>query len=365
MLKRLLFLTLPSLFGCFLCGELFFRFVVPAAAMPWGYYDPSDHIARFELGQGSGVYTIGRFADQRGTWRINNMGWNSDIDYAPRSKTSKPLIAVLGDSYVEALQVNTNASLVSVLRDKVRGQYDVYGFGKSGAPLSQYLQMSRYANKQFNPAVIVINVVHNDFDESLLSVRNFPYFVGIDMKSGHPLESPLSEVAIRAKTRTKTFLASAIVRYLWLNLGLGAALTERSVIRDETKALPEQGMLNASHSEQADIRSDVYKAADYVISKFKEENPGKELVFMIDAPRKDIYEGTIGKSNVLWMNKLLKDLTERHGCRFIDLTEPFNAKYRRDHVRLSGEHDYHWNEEGHRYAAEILYRNLVAFQIAH
>jgi hypothetical protein len=68
-------------------GERFFRFVLRAAEMPSGYYDSSERIAEFELEQGSGVYAIGRFAKQWGRWRINNTGWNSDIDYAPRTRS--------------------------------------------------------------------------------------------------------------------------------------------------------------------------------------------------------------------------------------------------------------------------------------
>ena len=56
------------------------------------------------------------------------------------------------------------------LREKLHSQFDVYGFGKSGAPLSQYLQMTRYVIKHFDPEIIVINVIRNDFDESLRRV---------------------------------------------------------------------------------------------------------------------------------------------------------------------------------------------------
>jgi hypothetical protein len=40
-----------------------------------------------------------------------------------------------------------------------------------GVPLSQYLQMARYVRIHFNPDIFVINVVHNDFAESLCSVK--------------------------------------------------------------------------------------------------------------------------------------------------------------------------------------------------
>lgn len=357
-LKRFISLTLPTIFLCFVFGELFFRSVIPAAKQPWGYYDPIDQIPRFELDQGTGLYTIGKFAEQRGQWRINNAGWNSDIDYVAPDRRTKPLIAIIGDSYIEALQVDVKDSIVSVLRRKVQDQYDVYGFGQSGGPLSQYLQMSRYVTKRFNPAVLVINVVHNDFDESLLSVHNVPYFLEIDISDSEPKESTLPSVAITAKRTTKLVFRSSIFRYLWHNLKYGELWTESWLRQNGERGITVKEKKGSLHQ-----KSEIYQAADYIVKKMKEETAGKELIFMVDAPRKDIYRGTLQNSDVLWMNQLLENLSRRYHARFVDLTRPFNEKFKRDRVKFNSTYDYHWNEEGHKYAAEVLYRNLVKFGI--
>jgi hypothetical protein len=358
--KALLLITLPTLIVCVIAGELFFRFVIPSAQTPWGYYDPTERIARFEQGQGSGLYTQGKFATEQGRWRINNMGWNSDIDYAPDIERHKPLIAVLGDSYVEAFQVDITASFVSLLRSKVKSTYDVYGFGKSGAPLSQYLQMSRYVRQHFKPDVFVVNVVHNDFNESLTSVMSLPYYLGLSVHDGEVRESPLADTPITIKPTSRMLFSSAIFRYLWLNLHLGESLIEWGVLRNEMRA--PTATANRAPPDPAHVREE--QAADYVIRKFKEENPHTELVFMIDGSRRDIYARRVDDhSDVLWMNSLLRRLCEEHQCRFIDLTEPFRTKFNRDGVMLSGETDYHWNKEGHRVVADVLYERLLAFGI--
>jgi len=356
-IKNTLLLTLPSILVFIAFGEFFFRYVIPAASQPWGYYDANEKIARFAAEQGGGVYTIGRFAEQRGKWRINNAGWNSDIDYQSKDKRSRPLIAVIGDSYIEAFQVDVEKSIVSVVRNKLQGEYDVYGFGKSGAPLSQYLQMSRYVKKRFDPDIIVINIVHNDFDESLFSVNNLPYFLEIKINS-QAEESTLSSTSISAKPTTKLIFESAMFRYLWHNLRYGESWTQFwSEHNGDTKAPAKNS------GENLNRKAEIYRTVDYLVRKRKDENAGKEFVFLIDAPRRDINRGTVQQSKELWMNKLLAELSTRYHCRFVDLTDPFREQYAQDKVMFNSKYDYHWNEEGHKNAGEILYRNPVNFGI--
>jgi hypothetical protein len=356
--KSLFFITVPVLLVCFLVAELFFRFVIPGAQLPWGYYDRSEHIARLEQGQ-AGLFTMGALATERARWRINNMGWNSDIDYTADVKREKPLIAVLGDSYVEAAMVDVNRSFVSLLRAKLQGQYDVYGFGRSGAPLSQYLQMSRYVRRHFKPAVIVVNVVHNDFDQSLTSVMNLPYFLGIDVHDGRLQESALTDEPVLIRPASRLAFSSATFRYLWNNLGYGGRLIELRFVRNEVKPPMPTGDRTAAEIGNHELEE---RAADYIIGKFTDENPDTELVFMIDGPRRDIYvHRQDDVSNVLWMNNLLKRLCDKYHCRLIDLTEAFRTKYERDGLKLSFEGDYHWNAEGHRYVADVLFNRLTQF----
>src|SRR5687768_1767173 len=167
--RNILLLTLPSLIAVFIALELFFSFIIPASEFPYYYYDPNDHILRFSTTeQRDGVFTVGVMAKQRGRWHVNNAGWNSAVEFNKEKHQLR--IAIIGDSYIEALQVNVEESLAGQLRHLISKspypEVEVYAFGVSGAPLSQYLQMARYASTYFDPDILVINVVHNDFDES-------------------------------------------------------------------------------------------------------------------------------------------------------------------------------------------------------
>jgi len=155
-------------FGAIFICELFFRLVLPACNFPYAYTDPVTNILRYdEKRLTEGVYTIGRYAQQRGKWRVNNYGWISAVDYQRKELRDKPLVAVIGDSYLEAFHVDVDKSVAALLRDSLHGEYDVYQFGISGASLATYLQITRWVDSEFEPDIIVYLVDDDDLEQSM------------------------------------------------------------------------------------------------------------------------------------------------------------------------------------------------------
>jgi len=353
--KHLAFVTLPSLFVFAVLCELFFRFVIPACEIPYTYFDPDDQILRFDThAPREGIVTTGKFAQQRSRWRINNYGWNSAIDYVPFPQRTKPLIAIIGDSYIEGFHVNVEDHLSAVLGELVKDDYDVYSFGLSGMPLSQYLQVSRYVNRHFRPEVLVFNMIHNDFDESVRDLMDFPYFLQLTYKNGEFFEAPPDPYRPSAKRRI--LRKSALVRYMWLNLQMQFTLRQ---ILDK----PSKDNFNANIDvKKATDNSEIIEGATFfLIKKIREENPDKKLIFMIDGPRNDIYSGITYNSNVLWIHNLLREACAQNNSYFIDLTQAFSEKFNQEGLKFNSDHDFHWNEVGHRVAAHALYKSLIEF----
>ena len=115
MMKNILLLTLPALVASFVLLELVLTFVIPVSEFPSYHYDQDERILRFSpSAQRDGVFTVGMLAQQRGRWHINNRGWNSPIDFGSTKKNRR--IAIIGDSYVEALQVDVEHSVLSLRR---------------------------------------------------------------------------------------------------------------------------------------------------------------------------------------------------------------------------------------------------------
>lgn len=345
---NLLSVTLPSSFILFVILELCFRFVIPAAEKPIAYFDEQNAILRSDENRRTeGTYTIGKFAQIKANWRTNNYGWNSPIDYYPNATSEKKLICIIGDSYVRALQVDVSKNIASLLRNKISNNYDIYSFGHDGAPLSQYLHMSRYVGKQFNPDILIFLLVHNDFHESIAQLVSRPYFLQVDFKNGGVFEIEPK------KPKLYQFLTySALFRYLYSNLKLASLYFNRI-------QKPKKYNANIDVKTVMEKETMIEEATDYLIKKIKDENRGKRLIFMMDAPRNDIYSNQLLNSSVVWMNKMVIRICKRHDLEYIDLANIMHNDYIKYKKKFNFELDGHWNEYGHYIASDALYSYLT------
>jgi hypothetical protein len=79
--------------------------------------------------------------------RVNNVGFVHQRDFDATLRL--PLLAVIGDSYVEGLIIEYSATVQGCLQQWVNDQGRVYSFAAFGAPLSQYLVWAEYAAREF------------------------------------------------------------------------------------------------------------------------------------------------------------------------------------------------------------------------
>lgn len=356
MMKSLLLLTLPTCLILFLVLEITTRLVFPAAEFPSYFYDPEDRILKFAVSQQrEGTFTMGALAQARSSWRINNAGWNSAIDYEPLKR--KPRIALIGDSYIEALQVNVDQSLAGELRRLIGSPVDVYAFGISGAPLSQYLQMARYVWSHYDPDIVVVNVVHNDFDESLCAVKRQAGMLCLKEEGQTLREATIQAYEPDPKTRVARH--SSAVRFAVVNLQILAK------VRDWLSVGTRKPSFNANiDPEQVSVRAArIQRATEHVLETFRRESGGRPVLFVMDAPRRDIYAGTMETSSVRWLNEMMNGECAKQGLPFIDLTGAFTHEFAVDHQRFESEFDWHWNEHGHRIAAREVLQGLQRFHL--
>ena len=125
--------------------------------------DGNDRIARFRPNE-RWRYSAGWDFYIVNEMRTNNAGWASHIDYVRESDT--PLLAFVGDSYIEGDHVPWPDTCHGRLAGRLEGETRVYSFGMNGAPLSQYLAYSEHTRDTYRPDALVIPIIDNDFDES-------------------------------------------------------------------------------------------------------------------------------------------------------------------------------------------------------
>ncbi len=342
--RKLLSISLPAFLITLVALEVLLRSWIVAAESPPITYDQEHHLLKLDTtGQRTGMFSMGPFAQKAAYWHVNNHGWNHARDYTFDKRSGLPRACLIGDSYIEAKHVHVQHSLGTRLNED-QHKYEVYSFGISGAPLSQYLHMSRYVVQHYDPDLLIFNLLHHDFAESLLQYKRTPHFLQLDWHGSAMREIPPSP----PERMTRWLRHSALMRYLFFNLNLSA--TYQELITREKQIFN----ANIPVAEVEQIAAELRAGTDYLISTIASENKDRRVLFVLDGPRRDIYQDQLEESSVQWIHTMTAEICQKHGVDLLDLTETFDQRFRADGRPFNSRYDYHWDEYGHEVVAERL-----------
>ncbi len=359
---NLLLVLVSIVFTMLLLEFIVFRYILPAGDYPALQF--ANSIIKYIPNQ-TGTYRVKN--EIRSRFRINSNGWNSRHDSYQRGKTpGKYRIALIGDSYVEALMVDYDKSLAEQL-EQILGTNgsEVYRFAISGASLSQYLHMLRQEVIKYSPDLVIIVLVHNDFDES------YKYQQGVYTNSFMKLRLESNQVnseilPVQFQKPWYSFLRnSATWRFLAYRHKVRFQLLRDIILRKPTKNKQNQRyQANINISDMDRKYSKNKLAADYIFKNIKEtcEKHDSQLLLIIDGDRNSIYQHLdrrkLYAEGALSLNRLAKSIAEKYDIPFIDLHPIFENDYRVNHKRFDFLTDAHWNSYAHRLVAEILARYM-------
>ena len=278
---------------------------------------------------------------------INNYGYASDKDFQKKELQTKPIIAVIGDSYVEALQVKNKDTFHAIL-DKGLLSNDVYPIGISGSPLSQYIAFSRYAAEQFSPRLYIFLIIENDFDESFKKVKNAPGFHYFNETEQLTL-AEYNPSIIKQIARK-----SAFVRYLYLDLKIQTQINR--LFKNEY--VPKEIQTNTSMN----FLKLGLEAINKFLDNIKVLTGTSKVIILLDGDRSSIYNGEMRRNinkpvNILY--EKLKELSINiQNVEIIDLHNFFLNDWKENGKKFNYDYDYHWNEYGHAVVAQILLEKI-------
>ena len=285
--------------------------------------------------------------------RVNNAGWVNDQDYHHQDDT--PLLAVVGDSYVEAMMVPYAKTFYGHLASTFGGRLRVYSFGASGAPLSQYLIWAGHAVREYGARGVIINVVGNDFDESYIAYNTGPgWWIYVPGPDGN-LRLRLMEY--RPGWLRSVVYNSSLARYLFFNLQLGYVWTQihSFLFGSPARATERYAGNTAAEADSARLAAS-FSAIDALFRDLPEMVglPPNRVLFTLDGFRYPAaVTGTAGTYFDL-MRRAFRSKAEALGYEVIDL-DPFFFKHHATYAqRFEYPHDGHWNEVGHAVAAEAV-----------
>ena len=278
------------------------------------------------------------------TVAVNNAGFVSDVAY--RADAPAPLLAVVGDSYVEAVMVPYRSTCAGRLATLLEPAARVYSFGMSGAPLSQYLAFARHARDTYRPGGLVVVVIDNDYDESLIEYGEKVRFHQFVDRGGGRLA--LERIDHAPSLRSRLLLRSALVRYLVYNLqALESARRVRSRIAgtEDPRLFSVHTPARAERARVAASKRAVDAFLD-LLPAYAGLDPGR-IVFVVDGIRYGRALAAARGSFVDVMRRYFLANADRAGYETIDLQPRFIAHYRRHRRRFEWPWDDHWNALGH------------------
>ncbi len=289
--------------------------------------------------------------------RTNAHGFTASYDYD--ATATSPLVAVVGDSFIEALQVPFAESLTGRLQAALGNHGRSYAFAQSGSPLSQYVACVEHAAVTYHPEKIVVAVVGNDFDESVYAHRQRDGIHHLHPRPGGGFDfklTPLPEPGLVVRMVRH----SALTLYLARNLGIGNvgewfksraahAADERSRYVGNTSAAADPTRIAEGEQVIAWFLATLPKAASLA---------PRDIAIVVDGMRPELYDtAALAAAQGSYFGRMRASLIRQakaQGFQVIDMEPVFRAAYAIDRLPFEYRNDGHWNPHGHAVVAAAV-----------
>jgi hypothetical protein len=334
--------------------------------------------------------------------QINSQGFR-DREHTIAKPPDTLRIAVLGDSFAEALQVPQEKAFWSVMERRLqecsqagRSKVEVLNFGVSGFSTARELILLQKRVWQYSPDIIVLLFTSgNDVRDNSRTLNAYPneplpYFV---FQDGQLI---LDDSLIAARNRTlafrlqQSFLGKSL-NWLQNHLRLlGLVYTVREAYHS-TSAASEQQKHQGSSASEPGLDSEVFRepatpewadawrVTDGLLVKMRDEVQAKGARFLVvtgsmgiqDNPDHQVREAYLKRLDVRdlsYPDRRIKALGEQAGINVLNLAPPLADYASRHNVHLHGSGETqgrgHWNELGHQLAGELIAQELCKSVIA-
>jgi hypothetical protein len=392
--KKLLLVSFGLLVGLVM-SEIFLRVI--------GYSYPLFYQADYYRGFALRPGITGHYQREGESEVAINSDGLRDREHAKTKPAGTIRIAVLGDSFVEAMHLPMEQTFWSLLERKLSEcnalpgkQIEVINFGVSGYGTAQELMTLRQKVWDYSPDVVVLafTTLNDIYDNSraLSKSEEVPYFVyrnGAleydasfrDSRIYRQRDSKLSKVGRWFHDHLRTVQLAHHVQFVlrlrlsdWRNRRRAAATpaqTKPGTRLPKTSFTAETiGIENMIYIEpQSEEWKEAWRVTEGLILEMSNEvrQHGARFVVVTLSNAIQVYPDPLvrqnfmnylGIDNVFYANQRLQDLSSRDNIQFMDLAEPMQTFADQNKVFLHGFGsdlgNGHWNPAGHRVAAEII-----------
>jgi len=330
-----------------LAAELFFSLVLPAPQWPRGVVLETG-IRRFDPNSfTSGRFAYGRLCRGGYRWTINPQGWNSVFEYLPEPlRNGKPMIAILGDSYLEGFFSNVDQHIDYYSTELYGDSVCFYTFAMSGGILSQYIALMTYEVEQYEPSGYVVFINASDVTQSFVSSGvKHPYFFQYEQDPSGEYAEVRPSAASRSQLKD-ILLHSAFVRYVKANDLIPIFGSGLADVNANFGAADQGGSV---------VVSDLKEETAFLLDKLNSFQ--RPVLIVADCPREWVYTGKPEEA-FSDVNALMEIAEGYPNITVIELAEFYVDAYREDHRRFGLDDNPHWGGYSNRRIAEFLHGRI-------
>lgn len=310
--------------------------------------------------------------------KVNSAGFH-DREHTKTKPPNTYRIAVLGDSFTEAMQVPIDESFTSVMEHDLAGcqglggkNVEAINFGVSGYGTAQELLVLQHYVWDYSPDMVILafftgNDVQNN--NRILQDDPFrPYFVHQDGKL-------VLDNSFQNAPGWKQ-------QFSWPHLALSWAVAHSNVLQVMAAAAnyitrknadgikpTEMGLNDAIYHAPTDpVWQDAWNVTDELIGTMNDEVKAHNAKFLVttlsssiqvdpDGTAREQLEKRLGVPDLFYPDERVQHVSQQDGIPVLTLAPEFLAYAQQHQVQLHGFHGSnqgHWNEAGHKLGGELM-----------
>jgi hypothetical protein len=394
--KKLLLVVFGLLFGLVM-AEIFLRII--------GYSFPIYYTTDYDAGYALTPGVAGQYQREGGSYVVINSDGLRDREHSKTKPPNTIRVAVLGDSFTEAMHVPMEQSFWYLLEQKLRAcnafpgkEVEVINFGVSGYGTAQELIRLRQKVWNYSPDIVLLAFTTNndvyDNSRALSHVDDQPYFVYRDdrlvydasfrqSKSYRQHDSRLNRAGRWIHNHLRVIQLIHYCQYVlkerladWRNRRKLAATQSPGDATPAAARAEDIGIDNMIYLEPADGNwQEAWRVTEGIIKEMRDEVSQRGAKFFLvtlsnavqvypDPAVRQRFIQHLGTSTVFYPNLRLQAFADREHINFFDLAQPMQtfADQRRVFLHGFGSDlgNGHWNAEGHKLAAELIANQICA-----
>lgn len=387
-----------------LFGLIFGLAIAELALRIIGYSYPEFYVTDATRGYALRPNASGWYRKENAVYiQINSDGLR-DREHSKAKPANTIRIAIIGDSYAEALQVPLEAAFWQVMQSRVTScaenqkQLEVINFGVSGYGTGQELITLRDHVWQYSPDIVLLAVTTNnditDNSRVLKKARDVPYFTLVnDQLVLDQSFRETSEFKWRESLtgrfgrwfRDHFRVVQAVMEgHRALRLRLAAwrakrtepkpAISETREGNQPTVTSDELGTDNLVYSEPKDQTwKDAWQVTERLLQQMRDEVQAHNAKFIVAtlsngiqvAPSAQVrtdFMKRVGATDLFYPDHRIKNIGTSYGFEVVNLAPDLQVYAERNNVFLHGFGSDlgsgHWNEKGHQIVGELLAKKM-------